>query len=95
MAIHYDPNGEWAALYVDSKLVIVGDKYRTEEEAFELLGVEVVSDDAFMRGQSAREGVAANLQEVTAYRRERDDRANQAQMLRTKAEELLAQAAAL
>lgn len=81
--IHYEQQwGEWAALYVDGKLVTVGDNDNTEEKAFDVLGVRMVQDDAFMRGQDRREGVAQTLSEVAEYR------AGEKERLRLKQERL-------
>jgi len=88
--IHYA--GEWAALYVGGRLVIVGDTYRTEEEALSLLGVRTVHDDAFMRGQTQRDGVAATVGDIVTYRVERDRRQAEADRLRAEARRLLAEA---
>ena len=88
--IHYA--GDWAALYIDNKLEIVGDTADTEERALRMLGVEFVWDDSFMQGQSTREGVAKTLDEVKIYKDMRDFRKRQAQVLREKASELLSRA---
>lgn len=93
LEIHYA--GEWAALYVDGKLERVGDSYLAEERAFELAGVATEHDNAFMRGQDKREGVAQTLDEVAAYRAERERRAAEARRLREQATQLLADADAL
>ena len=95
LEIHYAD--DWAALYQDGELVSrsVGDSYLAEEQALALLGVKQVHDDAFMRGQTQRSGVATTLQEVEEYRASRDQRLAQAQQLRTQASELEATAAAL
>lgn len=90
LEIHYAD--EWAALYVDGKLDRVGDAYLAEERAFSLVGVKQVQDDAFMRGQSDREGVAQKLEEVAAYRKTRDHREEQAKKLRDEAQQLIARA---
>ncbi len=95
LEIHYDPNGEWAALYVDGRLDRVGDAYLAEEKAFELLGVTVVQDDAFLRGQDGHDGVAQTLDEVAAFRAGRTEREAQAQEKRRQAAALLAEATAL
>lgn len=92
LEIHYDPNGEWAALYVDGRLDRVGDAYLAEEKAFELLGVKTLQDDAFLRGQGGRDGVAQTLDEVAAYRTERDAAKARAAQLRERAAELMAEA---
>jgi DNA-binding CsgD family transcriptional regulator len=97
LEIHYDGGGEWAALYVDGVLEVdtVGDNYHAEERAFELLGVKQVQDSPFMRGQKQRDGVARTLDEVTAYREQRDAAKAEAARLREQAAELLSRAAAL
>lgn len=92
--IHYAD--EWAALYVDGKLHSdPGDAYRVEEEAFALVGIRQVQDDAFMRGQDRREGVARTLDEVNEYRWQRDNRRSEAKRLRDEAARLTAEAALL
>lgn len=88
--IHY--SGEWAALYVDGKLEVVGDNYLAEERAFELLGVRQVQDDAFMRGQTSRDGVAKTLADVESYRASRKARGDKAQELRDEAMRLITEA---
>lgn len=95
LAIHYDDEGEWAALYVDGDLVTVGDAYVAEERAFALAGVETVHDSAFMRGQDQRAGVAQTLAEVAEYVRDRDARAERAAELRRQASALEAEATLL
>lgn len=86
LEIHYEE--EWAALYVDGKLERVGDSYLAEERAFEILGVRTVQDDAFMRGQTSAEGVAKTLDEVEAYREDREQRTRRAAELRAQAAKL-------
>lgn len=92
LEIHYAES--WAALYVDGELVTVGDSYLAEERAFLILGVKTVQDDAFMRGQSQRAGVAKNLAEVASYRQQREERRAEAARLRGEAERLLKEAQA-
>ncbi len=86
---------EWSALYVDGKLERVGDSYYVEEKAFELAGVTVIQDDAFMRGQDRREGVAKSLDEIIVFKSQRDLDQKRANELREQAAELLAKADAL
>jgi hypothetical protein len=93
LEIHYAE--EWAALYQDGQLVRVGDTYATEEKAFELLGVETVQDDAFMRGQNYSQGVAKTLEEVEEYRKQREEAKELAAEKRAQAARLLSEAAAL
>lgn len=89
LEIHYDPNSNWAALYVDGQMETVGDAYVAEEHAFDLAGVAIVRDDAFLRGQDTRDGAAQTLDEVTAYRRQRDAARSEAELLRQQAQALL------
>jgi hypothetical protein len=93
LEIHYAE--EWAALYVDGRLERVGDSYLAEERAFEILGVTTIQDDAFLRGQTSRDGVAKTLSDVAAYRAQRDEQRAEADRLRREAERLLAEASAL
>ena len=93
LEIHYAE--EWAALYRDGELVRVGDTYNTEEEAFQILGVKIVQDDAFMRGQNSRDGVAQTIDQVDEYRWARDNKQAEAGRLRQEAEELMRRAAEL
>ncbi|TDC26879.1 hypothetical protein E1211_29730 [Micromonospora sp. 15K316] len=95
LEIHYFDG--WAALYIDGQLDgnSVGDEHIAEERAFGLLGVKQVYDSAFMRGQNQRAGVAPTLDDVAAYRQDRETRAADAAEKRKEAERLLADAAAL
>jgi hypothetical protein len=93
LEIHYAD--EWAALYVDGKLDRVGDSYLAEERAFEILGVRTVQDDAFMRGQSHRDGVAQTLDEVREFAKDREAKRARATELRAEADRLLREAGEL
>jgi hypothetical protein len=86
---------DWAALYVDGKLDRVGDAYLADERIREIVGVRTVQDDAFMRGQGGRDGVAQTVAEVEAYARERRERQERAAALRAEAARLEAEAAGL
>lgn len=90
--IHYAD--DWAALYVNGMLVpnAVGDSYVAEEIALLGLGVVMVHDDAFMRGQSQRAGVATTLEDVRAYQDKRADAKARAERLRQQALALVAEA---
>ncbi len=94
LEIHYDPDGDWAALYVNGVLDRVGDAYRTEERALEVLGVTTVQDNAFLRGGDGvgQPAVARTLTEVAEYRTERERRREEAERLRAEAQALLEQA---
>jgi hypothetical protein len=87
--------GEWSALYFDGRLQTVGDSYHADEWIREHFGVVTVDDDAFMRGQGSRDGVAATLDQVAEYARERDARLARAAELRAEANRLLAEAEGL
>lgn len=89
--IHYDETG-WAGLYVDGRLHHVGDSHVCEEQAFTVLGVHQVHDDAFMRGQTDRAGAAETLADVVEFRTARERAAGRAAELRARAAALLAEA---
>ena len=93
LEVHEDE--EWSALYVDGKLDRVGDHYLADERIRQLCGVRTVQDDAFMRGQSMRDGVAKTLDEVKAYARDRAGRKALARALREKAADLVAEASTI
>lgn len=65
---------EWAALYINGKLDRVGDAYLATERIYEIVGVRYVQDDAFMRGQTHRDGVAKTLDEVREFAENREQR---------------------
>jgi hypothetical protein len=87
LEIHYAD--DWAALYVDGKLERVGDTYHAEERALNLCGVVLVQNNAFMRGQTAADGVAKTLDEIRTYAADRDLRIARAQRLREQAADLV------
>jgi alpha-D-ribose 1-methylphosphonate 5-triphosphate synthase subunit PhnG len=93
LEIHYAD--EWAALYVDGRLKSVGDTYVAEEQALTMCGVKLVHDDAFMRGQDRREGVAPTLADAAIYRDEREQRRAKAAEMREQAKRMLDDAAEL
>lgn len=90
LEIHYADS--WAGLYVDGRLVQVGDSYVSEEQALLGLGVKLVQDDSFMRGGSQRADAAPTLDELEAWKRARDERVAAAEALEAQARELRAQA---
>jgi hypothetical protein len=83
MEVHEEE--EWSALYVDGRLALVGGGYLADERVRELVGVVTIQDDAFMRGQKCADGVAQTLEEVEAYRTERERRRERAAELRAEA----------
>lgn len=88
--VHEDE--EWSAVYLDGNLVYVGDAYLADEWVREHFGVVTVQNNAFMRGQTHRRGVAQTLDEVKAYGQERARLLAKAEQLRRQAADLLAQA---
>lgn len=96
--IEFHVADEWTAVYLDGKLQTVGDSYLADEWLQGYVGVkvvQVVQDDAFMRGGSSSNTVAKTLDELHDYQLERDRKLAQAQKLRDEAQDLLAQAAVL
>ena len=91
--IHED--GEWSAVYLNGRLIRVGDTYLADEWVRDHFGVLTVQDDAFMRGQSSRDGVAQTLEEVLEYARVREERLSRGAALRAEAARLVAEADAL
>ncbi len=83
---------EWAAVYLDGKLQRVGDAYLADEWVREHFGVVTVQDDAFMRGQSHRSGVAQTVNEIVDYRQQRATARERAAALRDEADRLLREA---
>ncbi len=79
---------EWAAVYLDGKLQRVGDAYLADEWVRSHFGVTTVQDDAFMRGQTGRGGVAQTLDEVEEYARQRAARRAEVDRLRAEAARL-------
>jgi len=90
----YRGTGEWSALYMDGKLERVGDHYLINERIEELLGIQVVDSDDFLRGSDGRE-TAQTLEEIETYRHLREDELRKAASARAEAELLLAAAAAV
>lgn len=83
---------EWSAVYLDGRLIRVGDSYLADEWVREHFGVVTVQDDAYLRGQTSAAGVAQTLDEVREYATQRSQRKANAETLRFQASELLAQA---
>lgn len=75
----------WTAVYVHGKLVRVGDSYLADEWLQELVGVFVVHDKAFMRGQDRRDGVAQTLHEINDYTVERNQKLEELARLKDRA----------
>lgn len=89
--IHYTGD-DWAGLYVDGKLEAVGHDYVVEEKAFGISGVELIQDDAFMRGGTDRKDAAPTLAFVEEYKQAREKRRIEADRLRTEAARLIEEA---
>lgn len=94
LEIHYDPKGEWAALYVDGKLDYdtVGDSYHAEERALALCGVKLVENSPFLRGGNQREHAAPTVADIDEYRQRMAEREQRAAELRAEAQRLMDEA---
>jgi hypothetical protein len=86
---------EWSAVYLDGRLVRVGDTYLADEWVRSHFGVETVQDDAYLMGGNGRDGVAQTLDELREYERARQERRDRAAALRAEAARLAEEAAAL
>lgn len=86
--VRYSGSEDWSALYIDGQLDTVADHYLVDERISELLGVETVSSDDFMRGGNYREDVAKTLDEIEDYTNSEIEKEN-------KVTELLAKKSAL
>lgn len=93
MEVEVHEGDEWSALYVDGKLVVVGDHYLSVDRVYEMFGVKTVQDAGFLRGQSQRSGVAQTLEEIAEYHAEQ--RRCEAALLRAEAARLEEAATAL
>lgn len=91
-SIEFHQYDDWTAVYLNGNLVRVGDSYLADEWLQSRFGVKVVQDDAFLRGGNSRDGVAQTLDELAAYRAERDERHATAARLRAEAQALLERA---
>ena len=86
---------EWSAVYLDGKLVLVGDSYLADEWLRTKFGVKTVQDNAFMRGQTQGAGVAETLDEVADYAKARQARLDRIAALHTEAQRLEDEARAI
>lgn len=93
--VMYRGSGEWSALYVDGTLERVGDHYYVEERIFELLSVEIVQSDDFMRGRDTREDVASTLEYLEDFRVAREAALQKADELQAEAKRLSQEATRL
>lgn len=83
---------EWSALYVRGRLDRVGDSYLADERVRELLGITHIQDDAFLRGQDQRSGVAQTLEELRQFQVTREANRKEALRLQREANEMLRRA---
>lgn len=88
----YVGTNDAAALYVDGERVVVGHYESTLRRTIELLGVEVVHDNAFMRGGSKWSDSAPTLTAVNEFRVWRDEQIATVQRLRAEGQALFKQA---
>lgn len=89
--VRYQGNGDWSALYVDGKLVQVGDHYLIDEKISELLGVTVEYSDDFLQGQTLESGIAQTLEDAQSYETIRLQKEREIHLLEEQREELLRQ----
>lgn len=89
--VRYQGNGDWSALYVDGKLVRVGDHYLIDEKISELLGVTVEYSDDFLQGQTLKSGIAQTLEDAQSYETIRLQKEREIHLLEEQREELLRQ----
>lgn len=57
----YESSEDWSALYYRGKLVEVGDHYWVNEKLLQMLGIQTIQSDDFLRGGNGREDVAPDL----------------------------------
>jgi len=90
--IVYRGSEDWSALYLDGKLIQLGDHYLVQEKIEEIFGIEVYDSDDFLRGGNSREYAAQTLEEVNEYRSKRSQIELDAFLLESQARTLEAQA---
>jgi hypothetical protein len=85
---------EWSGLYVDGELIRHGDHYLADEALYEMFGVQIVDDPAWLLGgDGVRPHAPAEfLAEVEAYAEACRERERQAAGLEAQAAELERQA---
>jgi hypothetical protein len=86
---------EWSALYVEGVLTSVGDHYVVQEALLDILEISSEQSNDFMMGGNFRKDVANTVDEMLAYRRQREEREQRAADLRTRAQQLMREAAEL
>lgn len=91
-AVQLHEGDDYSAVYIDGTLQQVGKTDNVIEWLLEYFGVSTVQDDAFMQGQLQRSGAAATLDQVKAYRDERQARITEAAAMREQAHGLMGQA---
>lgn len=92
MQIYYNEEGSIAALYVAGSMEAIGKPCGVESAAFRLLDVQQVLSDAFLLGGRDLRGAALTLDEVKAWRGERDAKIRRATELRMEAARLIEEA---
>lgn len=88
----YFENGDAAATYVRGQLVECHHPPEVRERLINLLGVRMVQDGAFMKGQSSWGGAAQTLEEAEAFAVDRELKAQRAAALREQAAVMIAEA---
>ena len=90
--VRYSGSDDWSALYIDGKLDRVGDHYMIDERISEIVGVETIYSDDFLRGGDSRDDVAETTEQITEYGDLKAERENRASELRMQARRLLEEA---
>lgn len=97
----YHTGDEWAALYADGKLVswngstLCGDSYHIDEFFYDLLGVKVIYDSAFLQGGTSRSGCAETIEQIEDFIAERARLLARAEELEAEVVRLRSEAASL
>lgn len=68
----YESSEDWSALYYRGKLVEVGDHYWVNEKLLQMLGIQTIQSDDFLRGGNSREDVAPDLVAIDDWLAESD-----------------------
>ena len=63
----YESSEDWSALYHRGELVEVGDHYLVNDKLLQMLGVQTIQSDDFLRGGNSREDVAPDLGAIEVW----------------------------
>lgn len=80
---------DWAALYINGELDTgPGDAYLCDERLYEILGIEVIDDDAYLRGGGKADDVCLTVEAIEEYQRERQEKLDEAARLKDQVAEM-------